>query len=265
MLMLDELASIQACCLVRRAWIPRCRLYLCRTVHLDSRGMLQAASTFFHSSPFHAEKVRGLVVIGRGADQTWISNIPLRLPKLVNLERISFRDVDLSQQHPSFPQLLSRHRWPKTNQDFVLHVDNTEAELDRQSMQVAAIAVALRATLVECRELEIHSCEEITRLNGWPRSLTSLMVLRVGGEPDFLAEALCKWEFPARTCDIVVQHSSLQDAITDMACQTQVVWSEISRVLKLFKTAYVPILSLQARMWSIVGVSPLILVQRRCG
>ena len=261
--MLDELASIQACCLVQRAWIPRCRLYLCRTVHLDSREMLQAASKFFYSSPFHAEKVRGLIIIGGGADQTWISNIPLRLPKLVNLERISFRDVDLSQQHPSFPQVLSRHRWPKSKQDFVLHVDNTEAELDRQAMQVAAIAGALRATLVECRELEIHSCEEIIRLNGWPRPLTSLMALRMGGELEFLADALCKWQFPARICDIVIQHPSLRDAITDMACQTQVIWSEISRVLKLFKTAYVPIHSFQTHAWGMLGWSFVATVSRR--
>ena len=103
--------DLSRCCLVCRAWVPRCRFFLFHELYLDSRRTLSSVATFLKKSPFHADFIRTLKIRGGpGGDQSWISSVPLLLPKLPGLKDLIIVSLDFTQQNPHFYQFFSTYR-----------------------------------------------------------------------------------------------------------------------------------------------------------
>lgn len=94
--------DVVACCLVCRVFVPRCRFRLYHDFILWSRTQLDHVVHTLSNSPILCARLRELTIdAGNGADQSWVSTVPFRLPLLVSsLNELSLRGVDLSVMHP---------------------------------------------------------------------------------------------------------------------------------------------------------------------
>lgn len=101
----DVLQMLSTLCLVCRALVPRCRLYMYNIITLRSQKDLSSIATTLSNHPHLVARIQDLTIDARLSDsQAWISAIPLSLP-LASMGSIflQFRGVDLTQLHPSFP------------------------------------------------------------------------------------------------------------------------------------------------------------------
>lgn len=232
-------SSLRVWILVCRAWVPRCRLYLYNEVHITSRENLLAVSKFFHSFPCHAHRVSRLKIVGGGSNQSWISEFPLRLPNLPNLTYLTFKEVDLAQQHPWFPQLLSLlKRCASGTIAFFLYFEDPRHEFDQHTMQIRAVVNAPDCVYSLDRPYKICSSADIARMSMHP-CLTSLMNFIVDGDHGFLADLLPTLRFPAQNIGIRIRSSSHCDTACDAARQKLVVWKAISRIFENSSSANV--------------------------
>lgn len=207
----DEIRrTLQACSLVCRAWVPRCRFYLCQRIYISSADDLQRVSTLLYSSDRFAAQVMFVEIRGGGPNQSWISSVPLRLPKLPSLEELILSGIDFSQQHCRFHQCLSLLRPIRL---IVRNYDLGQNLPDQSHLrQLAAIAVAVHAhaVYVNTGMLDtdvIRSQDDVKLLNCWPRRLTSLIQFSFTGTLELLGEVIPHWRFPLRSCSLSLKRS----------------------------------------------------------
>ncbi|KAH8091421.1 hypothetical protein BXZ70DRAFT_486069 [Cristinia sonorae] len=103
--------TLRACALVSKAWVPRCRFHLCRIVNITSYDSLVSFARYiksFNDLPSRVLKLRigppmEDFTFGSGQwNQTWVSFVPVLLPRLHNLQRLHLDCVDLDQQNVIF-------------------------------------------------------------------------------------------------------------------------------------------------------------------
>lgn len=226
-------AALRACSLVCRSWVSRCRFHLVGRVCIDSRDALEAAAAFLHSSTLHAHRVRTLHIVGGNPDQSWISILPFRLPKLPKLTGLVFSKVDFTQQHVLLPRFLSLFNSPRQTQFDLLFDDQvTDLELTR----VAGLAVATQATTVGYNASFKHrilSTSDVSSLDAWPHRLRYLTVFEIDGSPDELVDILSRWAYTAQDCRIALRLSTLRDSLLQHAGSSSRVWEEITRIFLL--------------------------------
>lgn len=101
-----------ACCLVCRAFVPRSRFYLYKRFTLQSRTQLDQFIHTLSNSPILCTRLRFLIInAGNGADQSWVSTVPFRLPLSVSsLSELLLQDVDVSVMHPDALKAFSHIR-----------------------------------------------------------------------------------------------------------------------------------------------------------
>ncbi|KAH8091407.1 hypothetical protein BXZ70DRAFT_485509 [Cristinia sonorae] len=103
-------AHLLECSLVCRAWVPRCRYHLCNKVTLRSVDGLTSLIRYLTSSPDFPARVYSLCIAANGyydEDQSWISQVPVRVPRLQNLRELELSYVDLRDQNVQFWKFLT--------------------------------------------------------------------------------------------------------------------------------------------------------------
>lgn len=99
-----------ACCLVCRAFIPRCHFHLFEKLTLRSRTQLDHVIRMLSNSSILCARLRELTIdAGNGADQSWVSTTPFCLPlSISHLGILRHRGIDLSVLHPEAHKGFSR-------------------------------------------------------------------------------------------------------------------------------------------------------------
>ncbi|KAH8091420.1 hypothetical protein BXZ70DRAFT_953646 [Cristinia sonorae] len=100
-------ATLRSCSLVCRAWVPRCRFHLCRSVNIMSGDALASFARYIRSFRDLPSRVMMLrigpptdVTFDRNTwDHSWVSLVPIRLPRLHNLQKLHMESVDLDDQN----------------------------------------------------------------------------------------------------------------------------------------------------------------------
>ena len=226
--------SLSSCRLVCRDWVPRCRFHLFDEVSVHSRDELQAAATFLRRSSFHADRVRILKIYGDGNDQSWISTIPLSLPKLRRLVCLQLVAVDFLQQPPHFYQVYSYLRTTSQSNVFYVYVD--EDVLRKMPAKISTLAALLRSSDVFVNRnthYPVHTLAEATSVQSWRQELTSRTWFATRGALQELHRFLpITWTFPVRIWNIIMQTSVLE-CLGELSQETRRVWDEIARVFTL--------------------------------
>lgn len=206
--------TLSACCLVCRAWGPRCRLYLFQQIHIVSRESLQSLSVFLWKSPFHARLVQKLQIKGNGADQSWIATVPAYLPKLPNLDTLSFASTDFRRQHPSFSQLYSRFRLARVERP--LSLDVSPDDVNDAPGQVASLAAALHVQDI-ARYFHVNTLPDVLRINAWPRRLSPYTSFWTEGTVQDLLKILPDWSFAVQASWVIRIHTTALDGLGEAA------------------------------------------------
>ena len=225
--------SLNNCRLVCRDWVPRCRFHLFDEVSVHSRDSLQAVATFLRTSSFHAGQVRILKIYGGGNDQSWISTVPLSLPKLCRLVCLQLVAVDFLQQPPHFYQVYSYLRTTSQSSEFYVYVD--EAVLRRMPAKISTLAALLRSSDVFVNRnthYPVHTLAEATSVQSWRTKLTSRTHFATHGSLQELHQLLPAWTFPVGTWQITMQ-TSVRETLGELSQELQTVWEEILRVFAL--------------------------------
>lgn len=120
--------DVIACCLVCRAFAPRCRFYLYQEFTLRSGTQLKQVDHVLSNSPILCNCLYRLIIdAGNGVDQLWVSTVPFSLPlSISSLDTLVLRGVDLSVLHPEFQKAFSRIRIDKVRLDDVRHWSYTQ-------------------------------------------------------------------------------------------------------------------------------------------
>lgn len=150
--------DVTACCLVCRAFVPRCRFYLILPTHGDfaiqSRTRLARVVQTLSNFPALWARLDKLIIdAGNGVDQSWISTVPFCLPlSIFRLNRLALRGVDLSVLHPEAHRGFSRIRIDEvllcdvryssyTQLTRFFSISNTVAVYDQQAMTIEVAAL----------------------------------------------------------------------------------------------------------------------------
>lgn len=143
--------DLRSCALVCRAWVARCRFYLCGRITIRSGEELARIAQWLSNAPQIRSRVRELTAEARDAgadtDPYWVSLIPMRLPKLENLATLTFSGVDLCRRYPNFYKAYSLFRLNK--------LTFTGVRCSHFS-QLARIASLTHATI-----LEVEACIDV--------------------------------------------------------------------------------------------------------
>lgn len=217
------------CSLVCRAWGPRCRFYLFRTIDVVSQDGLHSLSQFLRNSSFHAALVRTLNIRSGDADQSWIATVPFHLPKLPSLANLTFTSVDFSQQHPSLGQFYSLLRCNKRG-TLVVESD----VVTRVPFQISSLAAALRADVSvpdssKGHEYAVRTASDIIHLNSWPHRLASSLNVRTAGTPEELLRVLPGWRYPVKKWGVMILLTTRKD-LGQLSRDIRRVWREVLRV-----------------------------------
>ncbi|KAH8089889.1 hypothetical protein BXZ70DRAFT_495341 [Cristinia sonorae] len=98
--------DLAACSLVCRAWVPRCLFYLftALTLRTDEQLLeLEYAVLRMANIPGLSKRVTVLIIhCLPETDQSWVSLIPLHLPRLDSLTALSIIRFDFTKRHPNF-------------------------------------------------------------------------------------------------------------------------------------------------------------------
>ncbi|TCD61016.1 hypothetical protein EIP91_009155 [Steccherinum ochraceum] len=95
-------STLQACSLVSQILLPRCRLHLHAALIVRSADQLAAFVVLLNRSPALRKRVFSITIDGsHGANQSWVSTVPLRLPlPMPSLRWVSLQNIDLALLHP---------------------------------------------------------------------------------------------------------------------------------------------------------------------
>lgn len=124
----SERRDIVACSLVCWAFVNRCRFHLIHKLTIRSRAQLDQVIRILSNSPIFCARLSWLIIdAGNGADQSWVSTVPFRLPLSVSrLENLTVRGVDLRALHPQALQAFSRIRIDKVYLEDVRYSSYTQ-------------------------------------------------------------------------------------------------------------------------------------------
>lgn len=209
--------TLRACSLVCHSWVPRCRYHLIKEISVDSPDTLQSVAKILKATPGLPERVLELSITGHGwyGGQSWISSVPLHLPKLPNLRYLALRRVDFSQQHPEFPRSLSLFAPRDSRLCLAIHAD--ELKRPYAPVRFAQLVKSLRAVRVYNSEDKFWIIDQKfmsrQRLNSWPRGLTARMAFRIAKirELDTMGAVLHAWAFPVTAISMAVKDSLPQE------------------------------------------------------
>lgn len=137
--------TLSACCLVCRAWVPRCRMHLSEVVVLTSRKAAISFALFMASCPIMSRNTTRLTISGDyfpdNVDQSWVSFVPLHAfqfgvpsPEELYLERIDFNT--LSVDFFKYISLLKPYR---------IHLDNP---FNATYTQISRLFAAVRPEMI---------------------------------------------------------------------------------------------------------------------
>ncbi|KAH8102133.1 hypothetical protein BXZ70DRAFT_1006750 [Cristinia sonorae] len=104
---------LQHCILVCKSWVPRCNHHLSPFKELTIRSAkeLESFAISIRTSPKRPRSVLRLTIEPEDeADCQWIAKIPILLPRLPNLRRLTLSSVNFYMQHPRFRQIYSLFR-----------------------------------------------------------------------------------------------------------------------------------------------------------
>lgn len=241
----DVVADLASWSLVCRSWSHRCLYYLAPStgmaITIASHDQLQAISKYLHHISYRAENIMQVTIIGGGPDQPWISTFPPLLPKLPNLLTLKFQEVDLRRQHPSFTMLLSRLKL-SSKENIRLEISyNRNEDFGAQATQVAAVARAVTSPTEIYQWFSVQTVTDITRINSWPRRLTSIMKFALKGDPRSLAALLPGCYFPARQITVELRYSSFREEFIDGEYYTRAIWEAISRIFKITNDVFIDV------------------------
>lgn len=229
--------DLNACRLVCRAWVPRCRLHLYDEIFVDSPDILRTTAAFLSRSDFHANQVRSLRIRGGGPSQSWISTVPLRLPRLRRLAVIILYKVDFSQQPPHFYQIFSLLRARSESTIFDVYVDGQD-NLKTKPARIKSLAAALRSWSIgvtPMRPFPVQS-PDMAMVKSWPRRLTSCLTIETRTTLQDLLRALRTWTCPTKSWRIIVQ-CTLPEKLRELSRASRRLWAEFSRVFALSRAA----------------------------
>lgn len=104
--------NVLACCMVHRAFMPRCRFHLYEHIKLCSGGNLTQVVHTLSQFPTLRKRVDCITIDATGSeDQSWVSSVPFCLP-LTSFRLkpgiLVLQGVDLSVLHPSAHQAFAR-------------------------------------------------------------------------------------------------------------------------------------------------------------
>lgn len=232
--------DLNACRLVCNAWLPRCRFHLYQEIFVDSPDGLQATATFLWRSCFHADRARLLRIRGGNADQSWISTVPLRLPRLRHLTYLILVKVDITQQPSQFYQIYSLLKTRSLVADFRLCVD--QDHLSAMPARIATLAAALRLPPVLVANdgapgYPINTLADLKIVKAWPRRLTGCVCFQIHGVVQDLLKVLSLWTSPVRQWEVTLQ-STLLEGLGILSHETRRIWKAISRVFALSVVVY---------------------------
>ncbi|KAH8104672.1 hypothetical protein BXZ70DRAFT_921950 [Cristinia sonorae] len=95
--------QLAACSLVCRSWTPRSLYFLYKWLKLGSESQLQGAVRRLIITPNLAARIETMdIQCKSGTDQAWVTLVPLRLPKLDNLQKLYFFGLNLNRRYPIF-------------------------------------------------------------------------------------------------------------------------------------------------------------------
>lgn len=190
---------------------------------ISSPDILQFAAKVLKGNSQLPDRVLKLRIGGhksRLSNQSWISSLPLVLPRLTKLQRLILCDIDLDQQHPEFPRLLSLlapltavsesgGTTRKAAGSLRLYVQPVH-QLEHAPARYASIARALHADMVlEAGKFHVQM-ENSWHVERWPHNLTSRMrVLLRAGEPQELDLMLRNWQAPLRHLSVDLEDAPL--------------------------------------------------------
>lgn len=105
--------DVFACCLVCRAFTPRCRFQLYRHIDLRSAGNLAQVVDILTQYPALCQRVGYLIIDATTSiDQSWVSTVPFRLPLSQFSTQLGvtlrLRGIDLSLLHPNTHRAFTR-------------------------------------------------------------------------------------------------------------------------------------------------------------
>lgn len=224
--------DLRACRLVCRAWVPRCRFHLFRSLNIVSQDMLQSIASFFQTSPFHADRVQTLRFRGGGSDDSWIAIAPICLPQLRNLRHVEFFAVEFSQQHPRLPQFYSHLRSRS--------LGPSHLSVDQDQVLAAPATITALAAVLYVSRLCFHTttlgyaaetAHDLAQVATFPQKLKNLITLAMKGSPKHLLEILRAWSFTAPHWRLTVQ-STITDSegLREQLPEMQKLWRTIYRI-----------------------------------
>ena len=232
----QDRANLSRCRLVCRAWVPRCRLYLADDLFVETHASLLSLAAFLRSSPFHAGRVWRLKIHGGGPDPSWISTVPLHLPKLPQLRILALSSVTLASQHIRFHQFFSLLR-PSQGTEIFFRLSIEKSLLESSATQVATLAAALRITLLALSDTSeggypVKTPSDTALVNTWPRSLTSRLWFNTRGSIRQILDVLSPWRRPVKLLRITI-HSSQFENTGEFSQDMRSLLNEIPRVFTL--------------------------------
>ncbi|KAH8101629.1 hypothetical protein BXZ70DRAFT_106294 [Cristinia sonorae] len=192
--------NLRACCLVCRAWVPRCRYYLFEAITVKSAEQLEHMVQCLYRSSDLLTRVVSIIIDGSGTiDHSWIVQVPTCFPlSRMNAKHITIRSVDLSKLPQRFIQSFSLFR--PLNHLYLHDLRYSRfSQLERLAYATQATYVELDHCQPEMLDYAQHSTvttaaegsEETLTLHGPPR--TYLKDLWVHTSWNRLIELFRKW------------------------------------------------------------------------
>ncbi|KAH8091435.1 hypothetical protein BXZ70DRAFT_486904 [Cristinia sonorae] len=201
----DSRSYLLTCTMVCNAWVPRARFHLCGSrVLLRSSQTLDTFAQFLRSSPHELSgRVTNLVIKPHDRnDQTWVSTVPICLPRLPNMRQLTLEGIDFSQQNVAFWKLFTLITCQELSMVRILysrHLNISRLVSAVQPQKLALIRAQLTQGTVVSPGHRLLSCgnqfkrlESIlmsatswdsltTLIGGWSMSGQSLSTLHING------------------------------------------------------------------------------------
>ncbi|KAH8089872.1 hypothetical protein BXZ70DRAFT_1011349 [Cristinia sonorae] len=135
--------NLYACALVCRAWVPRSSFWLFKTLTLRKASHLENAVLRMANTPRLAQHVEFLLIkCLPSRDLSWVSIVPLYLPRMENLKKLVLIGFDFTKRNPNFYEVYRLFK--------VEHLNIADSIYSRYS-QITQLAISVSAQKLDIR------------------------------------------------------------------------------------------------------------------